>query len=130
MGSSDVLTKTGSLEDWFSKAAQAAAGSAAGSLPQAYVSSPTQAKSDINKIFTDVLGRDASDKEVTALTKILNDAQKKNPSKYVNGITYGGLDKAQFLTDLITTGVYKANPKASAALLKNLLLKQLKLKIN
>jgi len=120
MGSSDVLTKTGSLEDWFSKAAQAAAGSAAGSLPQAYVSSPTQAKSDINKIFTDVLGRDASDKEVTALTKILNDAQKKNPSKYVNGTTYGGLDKAQFLTDLITTGVYEANPKASVKLLQNL----------
>jgi hypothetical protein len=120
MGSSDIVARTGTLEDWFSSAAKNAAAGNAASLPQAYISSPTQAKSDINTVFSKVLGRQASDKEVTAITKILNDAQKKNPSKYVNGLTYGGLDKEQFLTDLITTGKYEANPKASPGILGNL----------
>ena len=120
MGSSDIVARTGTLEDWFNNAAKNAAAGAASSLPQAYISSPTQAKSDINTVFSKVLGRQASDKEVTAITKILNDAQKKNPSKYVNGLTYGGLDKEQFLTDLITTGKYEANPKASPGILGNL----------
>lgn len=120
MGSSDIVARTGTLEDWFNNAAKNAAAGAASSLPQAYISSPTQAKSDINTVFSKVLGRQASDKEVTAITKILNDAQKKNPSKYVNGITYGGLDKEQFLTDLISTGKYEANPKASPGILANL----------
>lgn len=120
MGSSDIVARTGTLEDWFNNAAKNAAAGAASSLPQAYISSPTQAKSDINTVFSKVLGRQASDKEVTAITKILNDAQKKNPSKYVNGLTYGGLDKEQFLTDLISTGKYEANPKASPGILANL----------
>lgn len=120
MASSDIIARSGNLEDYFNAAAKAAGAGAASSLPQAYISSPTQAKSDINTVFSKVLGRQASDKEVTAVTKILNDAQKKNPSKYVNGLTYGGLDKEQFLTDLITTGKYEANPKASPGILGNL----------
>jgi len=119
MGSSDVLAKTGTLEDYFKKAAQASGGPEA-SVPQSYLSSPTQAKGDINKIFGDLLGREASPKELKALTSILNDAQKKNPSKYVDGVTYGGLDKEQFLTDLITSGKYEANPKASPVILSNI----------
>ena len=120
MASSDIIARTGTLEDYFNNAAKNAAASNAASLPQAYISSPTQAKSDINTVFGKTLGREASDKEVTAITKILNDAQKKNPSKYVNGLTYGGLDKEQFLTDLIMTGKYEANPKASPGILGNL----------
>lgn len=120
MASSDIIARSGNLEDYFNAAAKAAGAGAASSLPQSYISSPTQAKSDINTVFSKVLGRQASDKEVTAVTKILNDAQKKNPSKYVNGLTYGGLDKEQFLTDLITTGKYEANPKASPGILGNL----------
>ena len=120
MASSDIIARTGTIEDYFNNAAKNAAAGAAVSLPQAYISSPTQAKSDINTVFSKVLGREASDKEVTAVTKILNDAQKKNPSKYVNGLTYGGLDKEQFLTDLIMTGKYEANPKASPGILGNL----------
>jgi hypothetical protein len=118
MGSSDIIARTGSLEDYFNTASKAIGADA--SLPQSYVSSKTQAKSDINTIFDKVLKREASDKEITALTKILNDAQKKNPSKYINGVTYGGLDKEQFLTDLITSGKYEANPKASPIILGNL----------
>ena len=119
MGSSDVLAKTGTLEDYFKKAAQVSGGGTE-SVPQSYLSSPTQAKGDINKIFGDLLGREASPKELKALTSILNDAQKKNPSKYVNGVTYGGLDKEQFLTDLITSGKYEANPKSFPIILSNI----------
>jgi hypothetical protein len=118
MGSSDIIARTGSLEDYFNTAAKAAGG--ASSVPQSYVSSPTQAKSDINTVFGKVFKREGSDKEIQAITKILNDAQKKNPSKYVNGVTYGGLDKEQFLTDLITSGKYEANPKLYPGVLGNL----------
>jgi len=119
MGSSDLLAKTGTLEDYFKKAAQVS-GAGEASVPQSYLSSPTQAKGDINKIFGDLLGRQASEKELKALTSILNDAQKRNPSKYVDGVTYGGLDKEQFLIDLITSGKYEANPKASPGILSNI----------
>jgi hypothetical protein len=119
MASSDIIARSGNLEDFFKKASQAAGGTEP-SPPQSYLSSPTQAKSDINKIFGDLLRRQATDKELKALTSVLNDAQKKNPSKYVNGVTYGGLDKEQFLIDLITTGEYAANPKAFPGILGNI----------
>jgi len=118
MGSSDIIARTGSLEDYFNTASKAT--SSAESLPQSYVSSPTQAKSDINTVFNKVFKREANNKEIQAITKILNDAQKKNPSKYVNGVTYGGLDKEQFLTDLLTTGEYKAAPNLVSTVIKNL----------
>jgi hypothetical protein len=120
MGSSDIIARTGTLEDYFNTAAKAAGAGSGTSLPQSYVSSETQAKGDINTVFSKILGRKASDKEVLAITKILNDAQKKNPSTYVDGVTYGGLDKEQFLTDLITTGKYEANPKSYPGILGNL----------
>lgn len=120
MASSDIIARSGNLEDFFQKAIQAAGGGTQPSPPQSYISSPTQAKGDINKIFGDLLGRQATDKELKALTSILNDAQKKNPSKYVDGVTYGGLDKDQFLIDLITTGEYAANPKAFPGILGNI----------
>lgn len=120
MGSSDVLAKTGTLEDYFKKAAQVSGVGQEASVPQSYLSSPTQAKGDINKIFGDLLGRETNQKELKALTSILNDAQKKNPSKYVDGVTYGGLDKEQFLTDLITSGKYGVNPKSFPGILSSI----------
>jgi hypothetical protein len=119
MASSDILARSGTLEDYFNTAIKTAPGAAA-SVPQSYVSSETQAKSDINSVFKDLLGREASDKEINALTVILNDAQKKNPSKYVDGITYGGLDKNQFLIDVITSGKYEGKPTAYPGILANL----------
>ena len=120
MGSSDILAKSGNLEDYFTTALKTAGGGTQQSLPQSYVSSESQAKGDINKLFSQLVGRQATDKELKALTKVLNEAQKNNPSRYVNGVTYGGLDKEQFLTDLITTGVYEANPKAYPGILANI----------
>lgn len=119
MGSADLLTRSGSLEDYFSIAAKNSAGGQT-SVPQSYISSKTQAKSDINTVFKDLLGREATDKEINALTVVLNDAQKKNPSKYVNGATYGGLDKNQFLIDVITSGRYEGKPNAYPGILANL----------
>jgi hypothetical protein len=120
MGSSDLIAKTGTIEDYFKTAIKSAGGGPVASPPQSYISSASQAKGDINKIFGDLLGRQATDKELKALTSILNDAQKKNPSKYVDGVTYGGLDKDQFLLDLVTSGKYDANPKASPIILGNI----------
>lgn len=120
MGSSDILAKTGSLEDYFTTAIKTVTGGDQQSLPQSYLSSPTQAKSDINALFGKLLNREATDKEIKALTSVLNDAQKKNPSRYVNGVTYGGLDKEQFLTDVILSGKYEANPKAYPGILSNI----------
>jgi hypothetical protein len=119
MASSDIIAKSGSIEDYFSTAIKNTTGATA-APPQSYVSSATQAKGDINKIFGDLLGRQASEKELKAITSILNDAQKKNPSKYVDGVTYGGLDKDQFLLDLVTSGKYDANPKSFPVILGNI----------
>jgi hypothetical protein len=120
MGSSDIIARTGTLEDYFNTAITSSGGAGQASVPQSYVSSKTQAKSDINSTLTKVLGREATDKEINALTSILNDAQKKNPSKYVDGVTYGGLDKDQFLIDVITSGKYDAKPTAYPSILSNL----------
>jgi hypothetical protein len=120
MASSDIMAKSGTIEDYFNTAIRSSGATTVASPPQSYISSATQAKGDINKIFGDLLGRQATDKELKAFTSILNDAQKKNPSKYIDGVTYGGLDKEQFLVDLISTGVYAANPKAFPNTLKNI----------
>lgn len=93
---------------------------AGGPVPQMRISDPTQAASIIQPVVQKLLEREASAEEVAALTKILNDAEKKNPFKTVGGITTGGLDRTQFLVDLITSGAYKGASKASAAILGTL----------
>lgn len=82
------------------------------------ISDPTQAASVIQGVFSQVVGRDATDQEVSALTQILNDFEKKNPFKTVDGRTTGGLDRTQFITDLIKKGTYAGNAKAFPKTLK------------
>jgi len=84
------------------------------------ISNPTQAAATIQGVFESALGREATDKEVSAITKILNDFEQKNPFKTVDGKTTGGLDREQFLTDLIKKGAYENNPKAYPGILSNL----------
>ena len=67
----------------------------------ATISDPTQAASLIKSAFKSNLNREATPEEVTRLTKILNSAEKKNPSKTVNGITTGGIDRMEFLAQEI-----------------------------
>jgi len=57
MASSDILARSGSLEDYIGKATQGTPGETK-TPPQSYISSPTQAKSDINAIFKTELGRE------------------------------------------------------------------------
>lgn len=120
MGSSDIIARTGTLEDYFNNAIKSSGGGSSSTGAGGFVSSETQAKSDINTVFEKVLGREATDKEIKALTTVLNDAQKKNLPKYVDGVTYGGLDKNQFLIDVITSGKYEGKPKAYPGILANL----------
>lgn len=65
------------------------------------ISNATQAASYIKDTIKSELGREATTTEITDLTKKLNDAQKKNPTKVVNGTTTGGLDVREFLTQEI-----------------------------
>jgi ribose 5-phosphate isomerase RpiB len=85
-----------------------------------YISDPTQAAGTVRSVIQGLLNRDATDKEVEALGKILVDAQKKNPYITKNGVRVGGLDDKEFLTELIQSGSYKDNKKAYPKLLKGL----------
>lgn len=67
-------------------------------ITTATISSPTAASSIINTVFQAELGRDATASEIEKYTLRLNAAERKNPSKTVKGITTGGLNKTEFLT--------------------------------
>jgi hypothetical protein len=69
-----------------------------------YIFSPTEAKSAISRVITSLLDREATDKEIAAISKKLIAAQKANPGKTVKGITTGALDSDQFITDIIKGG--------------------------
>ena len=87
----------------------AATGGGTGKI-EAYatVSNPTQAKAYINNAYQSLLGRDATAAEVLSLTKKLNDAELKSKTKTVKGVTTGGINREQFLVDII-----KARPEYS-----------------
>lgn len=96
------------------KAAFDAAQGGGPGLPQGTVSisTPTEAASFINAVMKTRLGRDATPDELAKFTKELNKEEKKFSSvqrpvkKVVNGVEVtqyvGGIDRTQFLTDLIT----------------------------
>lgn len=69
--------------------------------PRATISNKTQAAAIINSVVNSVFSREATPKEISRLTKDLNQAQRNNPLKTVKGITTGGLDSEQFLTDIL-----------------------------
>lgn len=71
--------------------------------PQSFatISPATVAAGLINDAYQRNLNRDATPAEISSLTKKLNAAEKKNPSKQVNGITTGGLDRNQFLDEIV-----------------------------
>lgn len=72
-----------------------------GVVPTATISSPTSASALINSVFQSELKRDATPAEIEKYTLELNTAERKNPSKTVKGITTGGLNKTEFLTQAV-----------------------------
>jgi len=66
------------------------------------ISSPTEAAAYINTAFRTLLGRYATPEEITELAPKLNAAEKKNPSRTINGVSTGGLNRDQFLLDIVT----------------------------
>jgi len=83
-----------------------ATGTGTGAVPTATISNPTQAKAYINNAYKTLLGRDATEAEVISLTKKLNNAEAKAKTKTVKGVTTGGINREQFLVDII-----KARPE-------------------
>jgi len=84
----------------------AASGAGAQDFQRKTIYDPTQAASVINVVYNNLLGREASAKELAKYTKILQEAQRKNPVKYTDtaGAGYtatGGLDPQQFLVQQI-----------------------------
>lgn len=84
------------------------------------ISDPTQAAAQVNEVFSGIFNREATAQEVKALSSVLNDFEKKNPFSTTDGKTTGGLDRAQFLTDVIKQGTYSGNPKAFPKILAKL----------
>jgi hypothetical protein len=78
------------------------------------ISSPTEAAAYINTAFRTLLGRYATPEEITELAPKLNVAEKKNPSKTVNGVSTGGLNRDQFLLEIITKRPEYVERKKSA----------------
>jgi hypothetical protein len=76
--------------------------------PQPYgtISNPFDAQVIIDRVFSGVLNRESTQAERTALTKILNDAERKNLTLTKDGITTGGFDPDQFIENVIKTGTY------------------------
>ena len=78
----------------------------------ATISNATEAASTINTVFKSVLNRDATAQEIATYSVELNAAERKNPkkSKKVGGVLEysGGIDRVQFLTDVIKTKVIDA----------------------
>jgi hypothetical protein len=72
------------------------------------ISSPSEAAGFINQAFQTLLGRYATPEEIKALTPKLNKAEKANPSRTLNGVSTGGIDRGQFLSEIIlATPEYK-----------------------
>jgi hypothetical protein len=78
------------------------------------ISSPTEAAAYINSAFRSLLGRYATTEEIKELAPKLNAAEKKNPSRTVNGVSTGGLNRDQFLLDIVTKRPEYIEKKKSA----------------
>ena len=86
---------------------------------QTYVTSASQTAKLLNTVAEDLLGRSLTKTERTKYTKMLNAAQKAQPSVQTSGkgfsSTRGGVDEQQFITEQIgATAEAKANTATDA----------------
>lgn len=91
--------------------ASGGAGGSGGTSVANYIADATQAAALVNTVMQRELKRDATPKELADLSKILIDAQKKNPFKTTNGIRTGGVNEDQVITAVIQSGTYAADKK-------------------
>ena len=83
------------------------------------ISSPTEAAGYINQAFQTLLGRYATPEEIKSLTPKLNKAEKDNPSKTISGVSTGGIDRSQFLSDIIlVTPEYKQRKESKQSTIR------------
>lgn len=78
--------------------------------PYGTISNALDAQTIIDRVFSGVLNRESTQAERTALTKILNEAERKNLKLTKDGITTGGFNPDQFIENVIKTGTY-TDPK-------------------
>lgn len=113
MGSSDIIAKTGTIEDYFKKAITTSGGTTDG-LPKPYTQiteiDPARARGLVESAFEKELRRKPTAEELKLYTDKLVEAEKKNPVKYTYtkdkaGNTVAtqttGLDEGQFLAEQI-----------------------------
>jgi hypothetical protein len=91
------------------------AGGPAAAKPYGTISNKYDAEVTINNAFSGLLKREATSSEISALTKILNDAEKKNLKINKDGIITGGIVPEQFIQDIIKTGTYLNSKKQPVA---------------
>jgi hypothetical protein len=89
-----------------------AAGGTGAPIAYATISPLTAAAGLINDAYQRNLNRDATKAEIDTITKKLNAAEKKNPQKTVNGITTGGIDRNQFLDEIVKSRPEYSKKKA------------------
>ena len=87
------------------------------SEPYGTISNELDAQVIIDRVFSGALNRESTQAERTALTKILNDAERKNLTLTKNGLTTGGFNPDQFIENIIKTGTYK-DPKTKKPITK------------
>ena len=93
------------------------------SEPYGTISNALDAQATIERVFSsNGINREPSKAEVTALTKILNDAERKNLTLTKNGITTGGFNPDQFIENIIKTGTY-TDPKTKKPITKGFITK-------
>ena len=86
---------------------------------QTYITSPSQTAKLLDNVAQDLLGRKLTKAEKTKYTKMLNVAQKQQPSVQTSGkgfsTTKGGIDEEQFITEKLgATAEAKTNRATDA----------------
>ena len=94
-------------------------GGAPRTTTQTYITSPTQTAKLLDTVAQDLLGRKLTKAEKNKYTQLVNQEQKKQPSRTTSGdgfsTTRGGVDEQQFITEKIAgTAEAKTNRATDA----------------
>ncbi len=94
-------------------------GGAPKTTTQTYITSPTQTAKLLDTVAQDLLGRKLTKAEKNKYTQLVNQEQKKQPSRTTSGdgfsTTRGGVDEQQFITEKIAgTAEAKTNRATDA----------------